>query len=110
MFKVAKNQTFARKVSVKTPVDGGFLPETLTCIYRLLTTDQMREVDLSTADGTRRFLVAVIDRIDDLADDNEQPLPYSDAVRDYLISLLHVRRALVDAYLDAVAHDVKSGN
>lgn len=110
MFKLAKNQTFTRTIKVFTPVDGGHREETFKARFNLLPTDQVKTFNLGTSDGSTEFLKRVIASLDDIVDDNDQPMPYSDELRASVISQPHVRHALTMSYFDAVANDPKAGN
>lgn len=102
MFKVVKNRTFTIPVKVMTPVDGGHLVEELKVTYNYLPTDQTAQFDMKTAAGTDAFLAVAVRRLDDLTDEADNPLPYSDELRDQILKQPHVRNAVVAEYAKAV--------
>ncbi|MBI1201494.1 MAG: hypothetical protein GC182_03180 [Rhodopseudomonas sp.] len=109
MFKISKNQTFTRDVTVSKPVDGGFSDETMKATYRVIGTTEAKQYDLSTADGSTAFLVATIVKLDDLEDEAGKAVSYNNAVRDELLDVPYVRRALADGYFAGMA-GAKTGN
>jgi hypothetical protein len=111
MFKVAKNRTFTHEVRIFTPTDGGFTEEKLKTTFALLPVDETRNHDLKTGEGTDSFLRIAVVRFDELTDEKDQPIPYSDALRDQILKLPHVRQGVVAAYFQAIANDgPKTGN
>lgn len=110
MFKVVSDSTFTRPVTVLTPSNDGHLTETLKATFRLLSTDEMDKYNLNTRDGTTAYLKRIIVSLDDLASASGEPLAYTEALRDQLLTMPHVRVGLLSEYLDAVAKDPKSKN
>ncbi len=102
MFKIATNPEFTHKVTIKTPVDGGYREDTLKVRYRMMLVTETESYDLNTGPGTVDFLKAVIVSIDDVVGDDDKPLTYNDALRDQLLDMYNVRGAMVDGYLDAM--------
>jgi len=111
MFKVTKNRTFTHDVKIFTPSDGGFIEEKLKTTFTMVAVDEVRKFDLSTAVGTDGFLLCVVRKFDELTGEDDQPVPYSDALRDQILKLPHARQGLVKAYFEAVSNDgPKAGN
>lgn len=108
MFKVVKEITFKRTVSVFTPVDGGFREESCQVTYLAIPVDEAAHYS-STEEGSTAFLQRVVRRMDDLTDANDKPVEYSDALRDDQLRWPHVRLALSAAYHAALSK-VKAGN
>lgn len=109
MFKIIANPTFTRTVEVLVPADGGHRKESLTATFRVIDVEESKRYDLYDQEGTRAFLERIIVRLDDLADESGEHLPYSDAVRDQALALPYVRLALARAYFEAVTA-AKRGN
>jgi len=103
MFKLAANPTFSHVVRVQVPIDGGHAQETFRARFRVLPAERAAEFDFGNEAGTRDFLVAAIDHLDEIADEQGHLLPYSDELRDRVIGLPYVRQALLNAYLTGVA-------
>jgi hypothetical protein len=109
MFKVSREPTFTHVVSVQVPIDGGHREESFKATYRVLDTKTTNDFDLETEHGSRRFLEAAIVKLDDLIDETDRPLSYSNEVRDQLLGQPHVRAALARAYFAAIGK-AKAGN
>lgn len=107
MFKVTAEPNFTRTVTVCVPVDGGHSAQTMKVTFRALPTD-----DFSLQGGNEGQLAdcrKVIVSMDDLIDENDQPVSYSDAIRDQLIAMPYVRLAVLQSYIEAVSK-AKLGN
>lgn len=102
MFNVAQKRAFSRTVKVQVPIDGGFREDTLKATYRVLDRGEHAAHNLTTPEGAYAFLIAVIERLDDLVDADKQPVPYSDEVRDHVLSLPYTPGPLIQQYLDGV--------
>lgn len=107
MFKIAKEPTFTRKVTICVPVNGGHSNQTMDVTFRVVPTDKLS--DLNGNEGQVEDLKAIIVSLDDLVDDGGQPVPYSEAIRDQLIAVPYVRIALLQAYIEATTK-AKAGN
>lgn len=103
MFKLSSDPQFTHRVSVASPVDGGHETETMSVRYRVVPVAEVAQADLLTEPGTTAFLQRIIVRIDDLVDEHGESLPWSDRVRDQLLTLPHARLAIVSGYFDAVS-------
>jgi hypothetical protein len=102
MYVVVANPTFTHTVNVLVPSDGGHDKQTLRATFRVLPSDKESEFDISTIEGSNGFLRAIIVELLDLVDAKEQPVPYSDKLRDQLFALPFIRTALVKTYFDAI--------
>jgi hypothetical protein len=109
MFVIETEPKFTHTVKVSVPVDGGYEDQTLTARYRVLRTEEFNSLDLSTGAGHADFLRKAIISLDDIAGADKKPIPYSDALRDQLLSLNYVRQALSKAYFEAVS-GARAGN
>lgn len=103
MFVLTDDPTFAHKVKVMVPVDGGHLPQDFTATFRVIPTEEAAKYDLSDGQSSKEFLRRVVVKFgDDLVGDDKQPLPYSDDLRDRLIGVPYVRQALARTYFAAI--------
>jgi len=102
MFVVSREPHFTHPVAVQVPVDGGHVEQTFKATFRVIDNAKLDSFDLNTVEGSRDFLVAVIVKLDDLVDEQEKPLPYSDALRDQLIGNPYVSLALGRTYREAI--------
>lgn len=108
MFNLLENVEFNRTVIVTIPADGGTKKVKLPTRFRLLSDDDLEGLDLNNPGATKDYLRRAIVNFHDLKDD-EGDVPYSDAVRDRLLSWEPVRSALVKSYAAAV-HEGREGN
>ncbi len=107
MFKVTTEPKFTHPVTVCVPVDGGHIDQTFKATFRVLDAGQLS--DDSSVDGQMEDLRRVLVSMDDLVDENDQPVSYSEALRDQLIALPFVRIALISTYVRGVTK-AKAGN
>ncbi len=103
MFKLTQESQFTARVRAQVPVDGGHREEPFKVRYRVIDTERMDDFDLSTTEGTDGFLRACIVELMEIADENGQPLPYNDDVRDEVIRIPYARIALVRGYFDNIS-------
>ena len=100
-FKLQSKPTFTHKVKVMTPVDGGHREESVRVTFEVLSTEELKDYDLATPEGTTDFLRRVVVRIDDVEGEDGHPAPWSDELRDQLIVWPPMRIALSQAYFAA---------
>jgi hypothetical protein len=102
-FKVSSSERqFTARVTANVPVDGGTREERFRARFRVLNTDQLENYNLGSAEGTTDFLRAVIIELFELVDDNNNPVPYNDDVRDQVIIDPPARTALIRGYFDNI--------
>ncbi|MGJ5203640.1 hypothetical protein [Bradyrhizobium sp. HKCCYLR20261] len=102
MFKISTGRTFTHDVKVLMPSDVGHTEETLRTKFVYLDVDEINKFDLTTMDGTSKFLDAVVVRFNDLTDDDGQSIQCNDEIREQLLRSPNVRLALSKHYLHAV--------
>ncbi len=107
MFKVTSEKQFTHTVKVMVPVDGGHVEQSLKATFRVLPVDQIN--DATTLESQKELMQRAIVKLDDLVGDDDQPLPYSDDLRDQLIEVPYLRLALAKAYAAAVLK-ARAGN
>lgn len=100
MFKVVSEPTFTIPVTVCVPVDGGHKDQDLKVKFRVVDVDELGEA--SGLEGQQKLLKRVVCGFEDVVDDNEQQLSYSDELRDQLIAVPYVRAAMLQTYLQAI--------
>ena len=103
MLKISSNPTFQRTITAKVPVDGGYREDSFKVTFKMLSTDEINKFDLASEAGTRQLLTAVIENLDDIAGENDKPLPYSDDLRDKVLGLPYLRTALVTEYFKSIS-------
>lgn len=107
MFKVTNVPKFTHTVSVMVPTDGGHVEQTFKATFLVEDVEKLSEIQ--DEGGQKALLQRVVSHMDDLIGEDDQPLPYSDQLRDQLIGYAYVRVALFNAYLSAVTK-AKPGN
>ncbi|MCW1934121.1 phage tail assembly chaperone [Pararhodobacter zhoushanensis] len=105
MLKIARNPEFTHDVTVRVPVDGGFADQKFKARFRVIPWAELNVFERDADEQTRMVWVGW----DGIVDDADVPIPFSDSMRDTLISLPFVRMAVLNAYVDAVA-GAKRGN
>jgi len=101
-FKITTERLFTARVTAHVPVDGGTKEERFKARFRVLNTEQVENFDLVTSQGTTDFLRAVIVELFELIDDEGNPVPYNDDVRDQVIIDPPARSALIRAYFENI--------
>lgn len=107
MFKVTTEPKFTHPVTVCVPTDGGHVEQTFKATFRVLDAEQLSPD--STVEGQIEDLRRVLVTMHDLIGEDDQPVSYSDALREQLIRLPYVRIALINAYVRGVTK-AKQGN
>lgn len=107
MFVVAKESQFTHAVTVEVPIDGGHRKETFKARFRVLDSAKIDGFDLDSEEGSTELLKAAIVTLDELVDENNKPVPYSDELRDQLIVVPFVRAALAKTYFAAIGKSAR---
>jgi len=107
MFKVVSQPTFTHTVKVNVPVDGGFKEQGFRTRFRVIPLNELRTED--GEDGQKEALRRVIIEMLDLIDEQDQPMHYSDELRDQLLDVPYVRLALMQTYIAAITK-ARAGN
>ena len=100
MFKVISEPTFTTPVTVCVPVDGGHKDQTFKVKFLVVDVDELGEANGLA--GQQKLLQRVVRGMEDLVGDEDQPLDYSDELRDQLIRVPYVRAAMLQTYLAAL--------
>ncbi|WYK06756.1 hypothetical protein DWF04_018205 [Cereibacter sphaeroides f. sp. denitrificans] len=109
MFKVVTDPRFTHPVSVLVPVDGGHAEQTFRATFRVLSSAKADSHDLSTNAGIDAFLREVVVGLEDIADEEGRPLPYSDELRSRVLDPIYVKLALLRTYTEALGK-ARAGN
>ena len=102
MFKLISDLTFTHTVPVQVPTSDGHEEQSLKASYRVIGDDKLGAFDMSDTAQMKECLRAILVRLDDVTGADDQPLTYSDEVREQLIDLPFVRLALVKGYYRGV--------
>lgn len=109
MFILDAEPTFTHEITARVPVDGGFDDQKFKVTYRVLPDATIAEFKMTEDGSAMSFLKAAVVKFDDVADKNDQPIPYSDRARDQLIGLPFVRNPMIAGYFAAV-YPARLGN
>lgn len=109
MFKIVHNPTFKHLVEVSVPVDGGFAKQSFTGHFRVLSDNELESHKTDSLANIKDYVRAFFIGWDDIVDDEKNHLPYSESLRERLIGVPYVRRALIDTYTAAMV-GAKRGN
>lgn len=107
MFQLCTDPRFTIPVTVMVPIDGGHRPDTFKATFRVGEANTLGR--FAELDGQDEELRKVFVGCDEVLDEADQPLPFSDALRDRMIATPYVRAGLVQAYLAAIVK-VRVGN
>jgi hypothetical protein len=102
MFKLQKSPTFTATATLLVPTDEGQVEQTIDVRFKMLPVDAGEL-------PTDEFLRQVILRIDDVVDDEGEPLPYGPEMLEQMIATPFARVGLVKAYFQAVS-GARAGN
>lgn len=110
MFKIDSAPEFTHTVSVMTPIDGGHREDKFKARFKVVEdeADQTEPTSFGV-DAIKDHLRKIVVGMDDLADATGTAIPYSDEVREQMLSLPHVRLALLRTYRNAFAKE-RAGN
>ncbi|PCH71944.1 MAG: hypothetical protein COC12_07000 [Rhodobacteraceae bacterium] len=102
MFNIAETPEFTHTVHVLTPVDGGHREDTFKARFKVVD-DEENKADFYKVGEVKDYLRGLLVGMEDLVDEQKNPVPYSDSVRDQMLALPHVRLALLKTYNQALA-------
>lgn len=110
MFKVTAEPKFTHDVKVKVPIDGGFETQTFKATFRVLPFEVFtNDPDLDYAANQAKGMRAALIHMADLIGEDGQQIEYSDTLRDQLIAVPYVMKALNEAYIAGMT-GAKVGN
>lgn len=105
MLQITQNPEFEHEVTTRVPVDGGFKDEKFKARFRVVDWDELTEVEHDPAEQLRRIWIGW----SGIVDDDKQPIPFSEAMRDQLIGLMFIRMPTLRTYIEAIT-GAKRGN
>ena len=103
MFKATTDRRFTARCKAFVPVNGGHREEPFKATFRVLDTEQLENYDLTNKMGTDDFLRAVIMELDEIGDEQGNPVPYSEDLRDVVMNDPMARTALIRGYFDNIS-------
>ena len=109
MFKIDDTPRFRRTITVMVPDGDGHRTDTFTAEFEAISDSEHDTFDTTTTAGIRALLARVVRRLDDIADQDGELIPYSEDLRDRVFDRSYVRIALLGAYMDALV-GAKLGN
>lgn len=99
MFNIDDKPTFTATAEVTAP-DGSNSDFSVT--FEALDIPEFEGFELGTADGAKAFLVRTVRSVDDIVDNQGEPVPDGEPLRAKLYALPWVRPAMIRAYLTAI--------
>lgn len=103
MFKLTEKRSVKWPVTVDVPQDGGSTrPARFTVEFHLLD-QSVIDAALTEARGDAEFLIGVMQGWDGVADEDGNPLEFSDASARRVLDIPYVRNAVLRAYFEAVS-------
>lgn len=115
MFKIEKNPHFTHEVVVMTPSDvtsdgKSYREDTFKARFKVHPASYVQTFDLRGAgQGVVDFLKATVTHLEDIIDEDGEPIPYTPALLDTVLENFACRLALLNTYMAAVAK-AKTGN
>lgn len=109
MFNITQTPQFTRTVKIQTPEGDGVRTDDFQATFRWLPSDDLQEFDTSTTDGIKDLLRTILVHCGDLLGDDDQPLKWSETVRETLLGWSNARTALLLAFNTAWSEE-KRGN
>ena len=103
---IQKRPKFRHKVTASVPINGGYRDEVFEVTYQLASNP---DADMSSDPMRDDFIRDVVVEMHDLVDDAGKELPWSDEVRDSVITLPWARLAILKGYFTAVT-GARTGN
>lgn len=100
MLKLIREPRFAHVVTVKA-ASGDEPAQTIRAVYRGLHDDEARTFDLTSAEGEKAFLRAVVAEVHDIQDEDGEELRSSPELIEALLGWGYIRYALVNGYFEA---------
>ncbi|QBF31492.1 phage tail assembly chaperone [Thalassococcus sp. S3] len=109
MFNINQKPTFTREVQIPVPVDDGHENQSIKVTFLARQDAELAQYNTRTLEGQKQMLRDVILSIEDIVDDEGQPVPYSPGLLEKLMSWTFAVLALLSAYSKSMA-DARLGN
>jgi len=109
MFNVVTIPKFSRTVPVRVPDGDGHSEQSFKALFKVVPSERSDGLSWFETEEVKTFLREVLVSVDDLVDDKEKPVPYSDVVREGMLDLPYVRLALLKTYTTSMVQEL-SGN
>lgn len=100
MFKLSKDPRFTIPVTVMVPIDGGHRTDTFKATFRVGESNSLGR--FAELEGQDEELRKVFVGCDEIVDEADNAIPFSNELRDQMIATPYVRAGLVNAYLGAI--------
>ncbi|MVO16854.1 hypothetical protein [Parasedimentitalea huanghaiensis] len=98
MFNVVTIPKFTRTVKVQVPDGDSHVEQSFKANFQVLSDDKSEGLNWSDIDGIKAFLREAMISADELVDEKNEPVAFSDEIREGLLSLPYVRVALLKTY------------
>jgi hypothetical protein len=101
LFNVVTAPTFTRDVPVSVPSGDGYVEQSFKATFQVLSDEERDARDLSVTENVKAYLREIILHLDDLTDDEGQPVPYGPEILEQILGFGYVRIALLSTYTKA---------
>lgn len=105
MFNVITIPKFSRTVKVNVPEGDGHVEQSFKGLFKVVPSDQSDGLDWFKTKDVKAFLREVMISADELVDDKEKPVPFTEEVREGMLNLPYVRMALLKTYTTALIQE-----
>ena len=110
--KISRTRSFRATVTIAVPDGDTTSSQSFTALFRALTAEELGAHSFGTIKEQDAYLTAILIGWEGLTDDldgADKPFEFSEENRRLLISVVFIRRALMDAYSEALL-GAKRGN
>ncbi|WP_375227500.1 hypothetical protein [Roseobacter sp. S98] len=103
MFRIEKEPKFWHTVTVLTPIDDDTHREdTFRARFLVRPSEEIEAYDLRVAEDVRNLLLATVVDLDDITDDDDHPLPFSQELLRQMLGNYAARMAMLNTYIAAI--------
>jgi hypothetical protein len=103
MFKINHKPRFVRTVTVQVPDGETYRAETFSATFEMQDADAGAESEMDGDLKQRAFLERAIVDLGDIADNDDQPIPFTPELRTAVIRRIDCRAPLIRAYFEGLS-------
>lgn len=104
--RIVNDPKFTHEVVVLMPVDDGHTEETFRATFRVIGFEEANEL---AATDPMSFFDRVLVSCDDITDEKDKPLAWTNELRTQVLAMRNVQLGLISTYFAAV-NKVRAGN
>lgn len=109
MFKIEKEPKFWAPVTVFTPIDDGHREDTLRVRFKVQPAETVESFNLTNGEEIREFLKVTVVGLDDILDEDDNAMPFSEELLETMLSNYAARMAMLNTYVASVTK-ARAGN